>query len=106
MSTKSTRATNAFDIIRAPINTERARAGWAENPKGRTYTFEVATDATKADIKGAVETAFKVKVLEVRTLMRKGKFRRRRIKGGYQTDVKRAIVQLAPDEKISFFDGI
>ncbi|MEK8022327.1 MAG: 50S ribosomal protein L23 [Candidatus Hydrogenedentota bacterium] len=96
----------AFDIIRAPVNTERARQGWAENPKGRVYTFEVAPTATKADVKAAVEKAFSVHVADVRTLNRKGKFRRRRIVGGYKTDTKRAMVRLAPDQKISFFDGI
>lgn len=97
---------SAFDVIRAPINTERARAGWAENPKGRFYTFEVAPQATKAQVKAAVEKAFDVKVTDVRTLTRKGKFRRRRIKGGYTADTKRAVVVLAPDQKIPFFDGI
>lgn len=97
---------SAYEIIRSPVNTERARAGWAENPKGRKYTFEVAPTATKADVKAAVEKAFSVKVTDVRTLTRKGKFRRRRMHGGYRSDTKRAIVQIAPDQKIGFFDGI
>lgn len=95
-----------FDIIRSPVNTERARLGWAESTKGRVYTFEVDPAATKADVKKAVEKAFSVHVADVRTLNRKGKLRRRRIVAGYKSDTKRAIVTLAPDQKIAFFDGI
>jgi len=96
----------AHDIIRYPVNTEKARLGWAENPKGRWYTFEVDKMATKQAIKQAVEKAFQVKVTDVHTLVRAGKFRRRRMIGGYTADTKRAIVTLAPGEKIAFFDGI
>lgn len=96
----------SFRIIREPVNTEKARQGWAESPRGRTYTFVVDGDADKAAIKKAVEEAFSVKVSTVRTLTRKGKFRRRRIQGGWRSDTKRAFVTLAPDQKISFFDGI
>lgn len=96
----------SFRIIREPVNTEKARRSWGENSRGRTYTFVVDAGADKAAIKKAVEEAFLVKVSAVRTLTRKGKFRRRRIQGGWRSDTKRAFVTLAPDQKISFFDGI
>ncbi len=102
----SSAISKAYSIIREPVNTEKARRGWAENPAGRTYTFLVDTSAGKDEIKKAVEAAFSVKVAVVRTQNRKGKFRRRRIQGGWRSDTKRAIVTLAPDQKISFFDGI
>ena len=96
----------AYDVIRLPVNTEKARLGWGEQPKGRWYTFEVEVSATKPQNKAAVEDAFKVRVRDVRTLTKKGKFRRRRTAGGYTSAAKRAIVTLEPGEKIGFFEGI
>jgi large subunit ribosomal protein L23 len=96
----------AFEIIRFPVNTEKARTGWVDSPSGRRYTFLVDRSATKADVKKAVEAAFQVKVKDVRTMTRKGKFRRRRIVGGYTSDTKRAVVTLQPEQKIAFFEGI
>jgi large subunit ribosomal protein L23 len=96
----------SFNLILAPVNTEKARAGWADNPKGRTYIFLVPMGATKAAIKVAVEEAFSVKVADVRTMNRPGKVRRRGMRTGRRPETRRAIVRLVPDQKIAFFDGI
>ena len=95
-----------YDIIRYPVNTEKSRVGWHHDDRERWYTFEVDIDATKPQIKKAVEEAFKVKVTNVKTLIKRGKFRRRRFRGGYTAMSKRAVVTLKQGDKIAFFDGI
>lgn len=97
---------NAHDLVRYPVNTEKARRGWVESEKGRWYTFIVPTDASKPQIRIAVEQVFNVHVKSVNTMHRPGKFRRRRMRGGYTPETKHAIVHLAPGEKIAFFEGI
>lgn len=100
----------AHDTIHFPVNTEKSRIGWTEDAKGRYYTFEVDVEATKPQIKRAVESVFAVTVRSVKTLIRKGKPRKRFVKRGAlegrTSKVKRAIVRLAPGQKIPFFDGI
>ena len=94
----------AFDIIRRPVITEASMA----NTAAKKYTFEVAKDATKADIKAAVETAFEgVKVAEVNTINMKKKPKRMGVHSGYTSEWKKAIVTLTADSKtIAFFDGM
>jgi large subunit ribosomal protein L23 len=69
------------------------------------YTFVVAPEANKIEIKQAVETIFNVKVTRISTLNRKGKRKRNRRTGnfGKRSDTKRAIVSLAPDDRIDIF---
>ncbi|MCL4121391.1 UNVERIFIED_CONTAM: hypothetical protein GTU68_041045 [Idotea baltica] len=67
------------------------------------YTFKVNLLATKVDIKKAVEALFEVKVTGVSTQIRKGKPRRYRFTSGRTKAWKKAIVTLAPDDKIDFF---
>jgi len=71
------------------------------------YVFEVDKDATKIDVRHAVEQAFGVKVEKVNTLNRKGKTKRNRRTNrvGRAADVKRAIVTLAEGSKIDLFEG-
>ena len=69
------------------------------------YTFLVATDANKTEIKIAVEKVFGVKVLSVNTLNRKGKTKRTRFGMGSRSDTKRAIVQIAAGDRIDIFGG-
>jgi large subunit ribosomal protein L23 len=88
---------NAFQIIRRPIITEK---GLAVKETQHTVVFEVACDATKSQIRQAVQKIFKVKVAEVRTANFHGKFRRRGARGGYRADWKKAYVRLAPGEKM------
>jgi large subunit ribosomal protein L23 len=69
------------------------------------YTFVVAPDANKTQIKQAVEEVFRVKVTGVNTLNRQGKRRRTRFGWGKRVDTKRAIVTLAEGERIDIFGG-
>ncbi|HEX5931611.1 MAG TPA: 50S ribosomal protein L23 [Methyloceanibacter sp.] len=85
-----------YDIILAPVITEKATAVSEANQ----VVFKVRRDATKPEIKAAVETLFKVKVLSVNTLTRKGKAKNFRGVRGRQQDVKKAIVRLAEGQTI------
>jgi large subunit ribosomal protein L23 len=86
-----------FEIIRRPIVTEKGLAG-KENH--RTLCLEVHREATKTDIKTAVEKIFKVKVEGVRTANFQGKERRRGKYAGYRPDWKKAYVKLKEGEKM------
>ena len=89
--------TRAYRLIRRPIITEK---GLGVKETQHTVVFEVAADATKTEIKEAVQTIFKVKVAAVRTMNLFGKFRRRGRDEGYRRDWKKAYVKLAPGEKM------
>jgi large subunit ribosomal protein L23 len=92
-----------YDVIRRPVTTERNTDLMAQ---GR-YTFEVAPDANKIQIKEAVEKAFDVKVLAVNTLNVHGKRRRERTRyKGWRAGWKKAIVTLAPGQRIEIFEGV
>ncbi len=69
-------------------------------------TFKVDKRANKVEIKNAVERIFKTKVLDVKTLNIKGKKRRIGRNIGKRPDWKKAIVRLAPGEKVEFFEGV
>ena len=73
----------------------------------RVYVFEVDRDATKIDVRHAVEQAFGVRVAKVNTLTRKGKALRNRRTGkvGHHPDTKRAMVTLVRGNKIDLFEG-
>ena len=93
----------AQEIIHAPVITEESMMGTAE----KKYTFKVAKDATKVDIKKAVETLFGVKVEKVNTMNVRGQLRRYGRFEGYKASWKKAIVTLTADSKtIEFFDGM
>jgi large subunit ribosomal protein L23 len=88
---------NIYDVIRRPIVTEKA-VGKKEGEA--TLCFEVATTATKTDIKTAVQKLFKVKVAGVHTVNNTGKLRRRGRFSGYRPDWKKAYVRLRSGEKM------
>jgi large subunit ribosomal protein L23 len=92
---------NARDIIIRPVVSEKSYAAYDEN----VYTFVVAGDANKIEIRHAVEEIFGVKVTNVNTVNRKGKRKRNRRTGGYGTrpSSKRAIVSLAEGDTIEIF---
>jgi large subunit ribosomal protein L23 len=90
-------ALTIYQIIRRPIITEK---GLGVRETQHTAVFEVAKDATKTQIKEAVQKAFQVKVAEVRTAIFHGKFRRRGRSGGHRRDWKKAYVKLKPGEKM------
>ena len=86
-----------YDVIRRPLITERALTlKEVEN----TLVFEVASGATKTEVKQAVEALFKVKVASVRTANFAGKERRQGQHSGYRPDWKKAYVRLAPGQKM------
>ena len=91
---------HAIHIIKAPLVTEKTT--FASNELNR-YAFSVAPGATKTEIKKAVEDLYKVRVVGVSTINRRGRNRRYRyglIKGKID---KRAIVRIHPDDKIELF---
>ena len=91
-----------YDIIRSPVVTEKSTLA---SEHGQVV-FEVAVDATKAEIKQAVEGLFSVKVKAVNTLVRKGKVKRFRNQLGERKDVKKAIVTLVDGQSIDISTGI
>ncbi|MEZ5666981.1 MAG: 50S ribosomal protein L23 [Alphaproteobacteria bacterium] len=91
-----------YAIIRGPVITEKATMG-AENGQ---ITFRVSMDATKPEIKLAVEQLFDVKVTAVNTLRQKGKIKRWRGKPGRRPDSKKAVVTLAEGQSIDVTTGI
>ena len=87
-------------IVLRPMVTEK---GTHQSERYNSYTFEVHPQASKHQIKTAVEALFNVRVLSVRTQTRIGKPRRYRARFGYQHAWKKAIVTLHDEDRISFF---
>jgi len=87
-------------VLLKPLVTEK---GVHRATRNNQYAFQIHRDATKIDVRKAVESLFDVKVQKVRTQTRKGKFRRFRYRMGKTSDWKKAIVQLHPDDRIDFF---
>jgi large subunit ribosomal protein L23 len=93
----------SYEIIKKPVITENSMDQMAD----RKYTFEVAKDANKIEIKKAVEEVFGVKVEKVTTMRMLGKVKRMGANSGKRPDWKKAIVKLTADSKtIEFFDGL
>ena len=93
----------AYDVIQKPVITEAA----IENIQQKKYTFRVANDANKIEIKNAVEEIFGVEVEKVTTITMKRKPRRMVYHYGYTAQWKKAIVKLTADSKtIEFFDSL
>ncbi|HWB83104.1 MAG TPA: 50S ribosomal protein L23 [Bryobacteraceae bacterium] len=90
-------------VIRRPLVTEK---GVTKKEAERTLCFEVSIDATKTQVKTAVEKLFKVKVAGVRTATFDGKMRRRGRFAGYRSDWKKAYVKLKAGEKVPEFADI
>ncbi|HYG98031.1 MAG TPA: 50S ribosomal protein L23 [Terriglobales bacterium] len=88
---------SAYQIIRKPVITEK---GLGVKETEQTLVFQVAADATKTEIKQAVQTIFKVKVDKVRTANFLGKERRRGKFTGFRPDWKKAYVRLKAGEKM------
>jgi large subunit ribosomal protein L23 len=89
---------NPYDIVKRPVISEKSVH--LQNTQG-SYTFEVHPDANKTQVKEAVESLFKVKVLDVNTMRCRGKFRRVRSRlPGMTAAWKKAIVRLVEGQKI------
>lgn len=94
---------NAHDIIIRPLLTEKSYADIAN----KKYSFVVKKDATKGQIKKAVEEIFNVKVEKVNTANVDGKFKRQGRSEGYTSSYKKAFVKLtAESKKIEFFESL
>jgi len=98
--------TSAFDILKKPLITEKTAY---LSSKLNQYAFEVPSDATRTQVKEAVEQAFEVKVLKVNIInvaakmSRRGKSRRLGIR---KSAYKKAIVSLRPEDRIPVFEGV
>jgi large subunit ribosomal protein L23 len=92
------------EVLMRPIVTEKSML---EANAGR-YTFEVRPGVNKHQVKDAVESAFKVEVLQVRVLRVPGKTRRVGRKIGRRPDRRKAVVRIAPGQKIErfFVEGV
>jgi len=91
-----------YSVLRAPVITEKATL----LSERSTVVFRVAMDATKPQIKQAVEGLFGVTVMGVNTLVTKGKQKRFRGRPGVRSDVKKAYVKLAPGQSIDLTTGL
>jgi len=94
--------TRHYDVIVSPVITEKATMASEFNK----VTFKVRRDATKPQIKAAVEKLFDVKVKSVNTLVRLGKIKVFKNKLGQQSDVKRAVVTLEEGHRIDVTTGL
>jgi len=90
-------------LIKGPIITEKTHTLKEQSNK---VTLRVDVKANKIEIRKAVEELFKVKVLSVNTIQMKGKYKRLGRNEGYRPDWKKAVVTLAPGEKIPGFEGL
>ena len=91
-----------YDTIVSPVITEKATIASESNQ----FVFKVARNATKPQIKAAIEALFEVKVTGVNTLLRKGKAKTFRGVRGRQQDFKKAIVTLADGHRIDVTTGL
>ena len=92
-----------YKVIKKPLLTEK---GNIQKEANNQICLEVARKANKVEIRRAVETLFKTKVLEVKTMNMKGKTRRVGRNVGKKPDWKKAIVKLATGKSIEFFEGM
>ena len=92
---------NIYQIIKRPVITERSNV---LQEKENRYVFAVNPGANKYQVKEAVEKLYNVSVEDVRTMMVKGKLKRMGKFQGYRTGWKKAIVKLAPGQKIQVIE--
>ncbi|MCF6239175.1 MAG: 50S ribosomal protein L23 [Candidatus Marinimicrobia bacterium] len=90
-----------FEILKKPLLTEKSSSYNDFN----TYVFEVAKEATKPEIREAIEKAFDVKVKNVRTLVFRTRWLKKHARYGPPKYKKKAFVKLADGQKISIFEG-
>ncbi len=96
------KAIHPYEVIRQPLVTEKGTYLMAEHK----YAFRVAKGANKTQIKEAVEKVFDVQVLAVNVMIVKGRERRWGRRRVPRPDWKKAIVTLAPGDKIELFEGV
>lgn len=91
-----------YDVVVRPHVTEKSQI----QTESKQYSFVVAKDATKPEIKSAIESVFEVKVKAVNVSVRKGKTKVFKGRKGRQSDVKKAIVTLMPDQNLDLTSGV
>ena len=96
------KAIHPYQVLKRPLITEKTTLLGAQGQ----YVFEVDTRANKPQIGDAVEKAFDVQVLKVRTMMVRGRTRRIGTRISHRPAWKKAIVTLAPGEQIEYFEGV
>ena len=99
---KSAVSLRHYDVVRGPHITEKATMASEHN----AVVFRVANDATKPEIKAAVEALFSVKVEKVNTIVQKGTTKKWKGKPYTKSDFKKAIVRLAQGQSIDVTTGI
>jgi large subunit ribosomal protein L23 len=92
-----------YDIIRRPVVTEKTSI---QKEEANQVTFEVDRKANRIEVRRAIERIFNVRVVNVRTMQIRGKFKRRGRVLGKRRDWKKAIVTLRPGDRIEFFEGV
>src|SRR2546421_12210775 len=93
---------NRFEIIKRPLDTEKLdRMRDRENK----FAFEIDLKANKTEVRQAIEQLFKVKVLDGKTSIVRGKFRRIGRSGGKRPNWKKSIVRLREGDAIQIFGG-
>lgn len=102
MSSKTFADARHYDLILSPVITEKATLASEQNK----VIFKVRRDATKPQIKAAIERLFDVKVEAVNTVLRKGKKKVFKGTRGVQSDVKKAVVTLAEGQTIDVTTGL
>ena len=95
-------AERMYDIVRSPVITEKATMVSEHNQ----VVFRVPIDATKPEIRAAIEGLFKVKAVGVNTLVQKGKTKRWKGRPGKRNDVKKAVIRLAEGDSIDITTGV
>ncbi len=91
-----------YEVIRRPMITEKATLMSEYNQ----VVFEVSMDASKPEIRAAIEELFKVKVNAINTLVQKGKAKKFRGRLGRRDDMKKAVVTLAEGQSIDVTTGV
>ncbi len=92
-----------YAVIKRPLITEKSTI---VRDEGNQYIFEVDRRANKVEVRKAVETIFKVKVLDVRTMNMLGKKKRQGRTVGKKSDWKKAVVTVAPGQAIEVFENV
>lgn len=96
------KAIHPLQVLKRPVVTEKTTLLGAAGQ----YVFEVDPRANKPQIAQAVEKAFEVTVLKVRTMTVRGKVKRFGLRASRQPSWKKAIVTLAPGDQIQYFEGV
>ena len=93
---------NRFEVIKRPLDTEKLDK---LRDKQNKFAFEIDLKANKTEVKQAVESLFKVKVIDIKTAVVRGKMRRIGKSSGMRSSWKKAIVTLKEGDSIQLFEG-